>query len=128
MPTARDTAQAITDWFQNRLLGSILTDIKHLKRAHRSLEARMSALGDYVRQFRSDVDAETTRISGLLADLKSRLDSGDANAAAEVSAELAPVIDNLRAMGTGAPEDPVPAPELPADDGTGSTTDSGTAG
>ena len=113
MPNPRGAAQIVTDWLQNRLLGAILTDIEGLKQAHRSLEVRMSQLGDVVRQFRAEVDAETTRISSLLAELKSRLDSGDAAAAAEVSAELAPVIDNLRAMGTGTEADPLPTPADP---------------
>lgn len=111
MPDPRSATKVITDWLQNRLLGAILTDIGDLKRAHRSLEARVSALGDYVRDFRAQADAQTTRIGNELADLKNRLDQGDAAAVAEVSAALSGHIDTLRAMGTGTQEDPLPAPD-----------------
>jgi hypothetical protein len=105
----------ITDWLQNRLLGSILSDIGDLKRAHRALEARVSAVSDVIRQFRADVDAETNRIGDQLADMQRRLDEGDASTAASISGELGAVVENLRAIGSGGDADPVPAPEVPGE-------------
>lgn len=80
--------RSITDWFQNQLLGSILSTLGEHTRQIRSLEESMGALDDTIQSFRADVDAETTRISALLS----------------------PVIARLRALGTGGAEDPIPAP------------------
>lgn len=103
--------QVITDWLQNQLLGSIQETLSEHTTQIRTLEGHMSALSDALRDFRARADAESTRIAGVLADLKARLDSGDAAAAAEVSRELSPVIDTLGAMGTGGPADPLPTPD-----------------
>lgn len=81
----------------------------------RKLEARMGAVSDAIESFRAQVDAETSRIGEQLAQMQARLDSGDAGAAAEVSAGLAPVVESLRALGTGTEADPVPAPVDPED-------------
>lgn len=75
----------------------------------------MGAVSDAIESFRAQVDAETSRIGEQLAQMQARLDSGDAGAAAEVSAGLAPVVESLRALGTGTEADPVPAPVDPED-------------
>lgn len=111
MTAPRRAAQVITDWLQNTMLRSVLDAQRGLEIRIRRLEARMPALENALRQFRADVDAETSRIGEQLAAMQSRLEAGDASAAAQVSAELGPVVESLRALGTGNPGDPVPAPD-----------------
>lgn len=111
MTAPRRAAQVITDWLQNTMLRSVLDTQRGQEIRIRRLEARMPALENALRQFRADVDAETSRIGEQLAAMQSRLEAGDASAAAQVSAELGPVVESLRALGTGSPADPVPAPD-----------------
>jgi len=111
MATAPRAARKwITDWLQNQLLGDILRTLGDHETRIRAQEAGMSALTDYVRDFRTQADAETTRVAGVLADLQNRLDTDDAADVEAVRAELSPVIDGLKAMGTGGQADPLPAP------------------
>lgn len=116
MRRLRAARGVIIDWLRDRLLGSILTRID-------ALEANMSALSDFLTQYVDAANAQTTRISNTLAELKARLDSGDATAAAEVSAALSPLMATLSAMGTGSDADPLPAAQsAPSGDNTVAAT------
>lgn len=125
---------AVMDWLQNRVLQGITTRLTQLensdeqtRRRLKRMENRMSALTDWLADFRSQVNDQTNRISGQLADLQARLAAGDAAAVTEVSDALSPIISDLSAIGSGEQADPLPAPpaEVPTDD-TGAVVDDGT--
>lgn len=127
MATAGRTARKwLIDQLQTRMLGEVLTTLGDHEIRIRRQEATMSALIDYVRDFRTQADAETSRVAGILADLQNRLDTEDQAEVDAVRAELTPVIDGLKAMGTGGQADPLPAPPagVPTDD-SGQPVDTG---
>jgi hypothetical protein len=100
----------LRNWLHDRILGAVLTTLTDHANRITTLEAHVGELSDKLKEFRAQADAETTRIGEVLADLQRRLDSGDANAVAQVSAEMSGVIDTLRALGTGDTADPLPDP------------------
>ena len=121
----------VMDWLQNRVLRGLTDrldkqarDLAEVRRRLNRMEKRMSALTDWLADFRSQVNDQTNRISGQLADLQARLDAGDANAVAEVNSALTPIITDLQAIGSGGHQDPLPAPppNVPTDD-TGAVVD-----
>lgn len=116
-------ARGLNDYLRQRWLDRIQTvNILAIARRVSKLEERMSALGDYLREFRSEVEAQTTSIGDRIADLEARLSSGDQAAVDEARTELTGIVDELRAMGSGAGNDPLPAPpsDVPTDEiGTG---------
>lgn len=126
------------DWLQNRVLQGLSTRLgeqeKRLAAIHRRLnrmENSMSALTDWLADFRAQVNEQTNRISGQLADLQARLAAGDQAAVTEVSDALSPIIADLSAIGSGNPTtDPLPAPppEVPTDDSGAVVDDSGAGG
>ena len=128
----------VMDWLQNRVLQGITNrldeqqrDIAELRRRTNRWENRMSALTDWLADFRSQVNEQTNRISGQLADLQARLAAGDEAAVTEVSDALTPIISDLSAIGSGNPSsDPLPAPppEVPTDDTGAVVDDTGNGG
>jgi uncharacterized coiled-coil protein SlyX len=119
----RRIRMSITDWLQNRLitalhvtldehtqeLAELNARLNRLTRRVRSTEAKMSGLSDFLVSFRGEVNAQTNRISGQLADLQARLAAGDEAAVTEVSDALSPIITDLQAIGSGTHADPLPA-------------------
>jgi hypothetical protein len=108
------------DWLQNRVLQGITTRLDEhdktlagIRRRLNRTERTMSALTDWANTFRAQVNEQTNRISGQLADLQARLDAGDAGAVTEVNSALSPIIADLQNMGTGGHVDPLP--DVPAD-------------
>lgn len=131
-------ALSVVDSLQNRLLASVLSRLdehdqrfdeidnrlsRHTRRI-RSWEVRMSRLSDFLEQFRSEVNDQTNRISGQLADLQAKLAEGSDAAATEVSDALSPLISQLQAIGSGSSADPLPTP--PAGGDTSADGSSGT--
>jgi uncharacterized coiled-coil protein SlyX len=132
----RRIAISLTDWLQNRLIQALNATIEdhsaqlaahdqrlnRITRRVRAWEARMTRLQDFLTEFRGEVNAQTNRISGQLADLQARLAAGDDAAVTEVSDALSPLIADLQAIGSGTPADPLPTPpadagsDVPADD------------
>jgi hypothetical protein len=131
MPSIVTTAM---DWLQNRALQGIVTRLDDhdrtlagIRRRLNRTERTMSALTDWANAFRAQVNEQTNRISGQLADLQARLDAGDATAVAEVNEALSPIITDLQNMGTGGQPDPLPEipAEVPTDDSGNVVDESG---
>jgi uncharacterized coiled-coil protein SlyX len=91
--------KSVTDFLQSLNIRNLYHQLTEHDRRLTGLERKMSQLTDVI----ASMDADTTRIAAKIDDITTRLNAGDASAAAE----LGPIADRLKALGSD-PDNPVP--------------------